>query len=188
MKILVVSHLYPSPARAGSLFVHDQVVALRELGVEAFVVAPTIYTPRLLRINDRLRARGATPPAAVIDGVAVEYPRVVVPPRRLLAHRQGDLFYRGLRTVLPSLRERAPDLIHAHQALPDGAAAQLLAADLGVPYVVTVHGADVNVNLRLPGPVRERTIRALHGAAAVVAVSSAVARRLDGDVARERLH
>ncbi len=188
MKILVVSHLYPSPARAGSLFVHDQVLALRELGVEAFVVAPTIYTPRPLRINDRLRARGATPPAAVIDGIAVEYPRVVVPPRRLLAHRQGDLFYRGLRAVLPSVRERGPDLIHAHQALPDGAAARLLAADLGVAYVVTVHGADVNVNLRRSGPVRERTIRALHGAAAVVAVSSAVARRLEGDVAQERLH
>ena len=86
------------------------------------------------------------------------------------------------------MRERGPDLIHAHQALPDGAAARLLAADLGVAYVVTVHGADVNVNLRRPGAVRERTIRALHGAAAVVAVSSAVARRLEGDVAHERLH
>ena len=125
MNILVVSHLYPTPARAGSLFVHDQVLALRELGVHARVVAPTISTPRALRINDRLRARGATPPAAVIDGVAVDYPRVVVPPRRLLAHRQGDLFYRGLRTLLPSLRGRDLDLIHAHQALPDGAAARL---------------------------------------------------------------
>lgn len=188
MNILVVSHLYPSPARAGSLFVHEQVLALRELGVEACVVAPTIATPRPLRINDRLRARGATPRAAVIDGVAVEYPRVVVPPRRFLASRQGDLFYRALRAGLPSLRGRGIELIHAHQAYPDGAAARLLAADLGVACVVTVHGADVNVNLRRPGPVRERTIRALDGAAAVVAVSGAVARRLAGVVAGERLH
>ncbi len=188
MNILVVSHLYPTPARAGSLFVHDQVLALRELGVYARVVAPTISTPRALRVNDRLRVRGATPPAAVIDGVAVDYPRVVVPPRRLLAHRQGDLFYRGLRTLLPSLRGRDLDLIHAHQALPDGAAARLLAADLGVAYVVTVHGADVNVNLAKPGAVRDSTLCALGGAAAVMAVSGAVARRLEGAVARERLH
>ncbi len=188
MKVLVVSHLYPSPARAGSLFVHDQVLALRELGVEVSVVSPTPYTPRPLRVNDRLRARGATPATAVIDGVAVEYPRVVMPPRRLLAHRQGDLIYRGLRTLLPSLRRDGPDLIHAHQAFPDGASARLLAADLGVAYVVTVHGADVNANLARQGPVRHRTRRALDGAAAVMAVSSAVSRRLGDVVAGERLH
>jgi len=188
VKILVVSHLYPSPTRAGSLFVHDQVVALRDLGVDMRVVSPTIHTPRALRINARLRARGATPRAGVLDGVAVEYPRIVVPPRRLLARRQGDLFYRGLRPLLAKLRTEGLDLIHAHQAYPDGAAARLLADDLGIAYVVTVHGADVNVNLRRPGPVREQTIRALAGAAAVVAVSSAVARRLEGVVAPERLH
>jgi glycosyltransferase involved in cell wall biosynthesis len=188
VKVLVVSHLYPSPGRAGALFVHDQVVALRGLGVDIRVVSPTIYTPRPLRINDRLRARGATPAAAVIDGVAIEYPRVVVPPRRLLAWRQGDLFYRGLRPLLPALRAADLDLIHAHQAFPDGAAVRLLAEDLGVAYAITVHGADVNVNLGRPGRLRERTRRALDGAAAVMAVSSAVARRLEGFVSTERLH
>ncbi len=188
MKVLVVSHLYPSLGRAGALFVHDQVVALRGLGVDIRVVSPTIHTPRPLRINDRLRARGATPAAAVIDGVAIEYPRVVVPPRRLLAWRQGDLFYRGLRPLLPALRAADLDLIHAHQAFPDGAAVRLLAEDLGVAYAITVHGADVNVNLGRPGRLRERTRRALDGAAAVMAVSSAVARRLEGFVSTERLH
>ena len=172
MKILVVSHLYPSPTRAGSLFVSDQVVALRDLGVSIRVVSPTIRTPRVLRVNDRLRARAATPRAAMVEGVAVEYPRVSVPPRRLLASRQGDLFYRGLWPLATKLRAEDLDLIHAHQAFPDGAAARLLADDLGIAYVVTVHGADVNVNLRRPGPLRERTVRALAGAAAVVAVSA----------------
>ena len=188
MKVLVVSHLYPRPSRASSLFVHDQVVALGELGVAAEVVSPTPHTPRALRVSDRLRARGATPPATEIDGVPVAYPRVLIPPRRLLIHRQDELVYRGLRTLLPALRRERPDLVHAHQAFPDGAAARLLAQDLAVPYVVTVHGADVNVNLTRPGPLRERTLRALEGAAAVMAVSGAVARRLGGVVPAERLH
>ena len=41
-------------------------------------------------------------------------------------------------------------------------------SNIGVPYVVTVHGSDVNVNLTSPGPVRDRTVAALRGAAAVV--------------------
>ncbi len=188
MKVLVVSHLYPSPARAGSLFVHEQVLALRDLGLAVSVVSPTAYAPRPLRVNDRLRARGATPRAATIDGVEVRYPRVVQLPRRLLVQHSGDLFYRGLRPLLTGLRAERFDLVHAHQALPDGAAARLLAADLGVPYVVTVHGGDVNVNLTRPGAVRDRTVGALRGAAAVVGVSGAVTRRLAGIVPAERLH
>ena len=127
MKVLVVSHLYPTPARAGSLFVHEQVLALRDLGVALEVVSPTGYAPRPLRVNDRLRARGATPQAATIDGIDVRYPRVLQLPRRLRFERSGDLLYRGLRPLLASLRAEGVDLIHAHQALPDGAAARILA-------------------------------------------------------------
>jgi teichuronic acid biosynthesis glycosyltransferase TuaC len=188
VKVLVVSHLYPAPARAGSHFVHQQALALRDLGVALEVISPTAYAPRPLRLNARLRTRGATPPTATIDGLEVCYPRVVLPPRRLLAQRSGDLFYRGLRPLLPGLRAAKFDLVHAHQALPDGAAARLLAADLGVPYVITVHGADVNVNLARPGAVRDRTVVALRGAAAVVAVSGTVAGRLAGIVPADRLH
>jgi glycosyltransferase involved in cell wall biosynthesis len=188
MKVLVVSHLYPSPARASSLFVHDQVVALRELGVDVNVVSPTAFTPRILAVSDRLRARAARPATAVIDGVAVSYPRVVVPPRRILRHRQAELFYRGLRTLAPDLCDAGIDLIHAHQAFPDGAAARLLADDLGLPYVVTVHGADVNLNLVGDDRVRRRTLQALAGAAVVVTVSGALARRLGGVVPATRLH
>ncbi len=47
--------------------------------------------------------------------------------------------------------------MHAHQALPDGALAQRLAADLGVPFVVTVHGADVYQHLRMGGATAART-------------------------------
>ncbi len=78
--------------------------------------------------------------------------------------------------------------MHAHQALPDGAAAQRLASDLGLPYVVTVNGVDVNVHLRRPGAVAERTAAVLRGAAAVVAVSTSVAAQLRAIVAGERLH
>ena len=188
MKVLVVSHLYPTPGRASSLFVHDQVVALRALGVDVSVVSPTALTPRCLGLNERLRARAATPAAATIDDVAIDYPRVVVLPRRVLQHQQAAFYYRGLRPLAARLRGAGIDLVHAHQAFPDGAATRLLAADLGVRYVVTVHGADVNANLVGDPRVRRRTLRALDGAAAVMAVSGAVARHLAAVVPEDRLH
>ena len=186
MKVLVVSHLYPSPGIERHLFVHEQILALRELGVEASVLSPTPYTPRVLWRDPRLKARGQKPLTAARDGVPAEYPRVLQPPRRLLFDRLGDLAYRSVCS-LPSVTAGQYDLIHAHQALPDGALAQRLAADLRVPYVVTVHGADVYQHFRRGGAVERRARTVLAAADAVMANSSATARLLAGAVAPERL-
>jgi glycosyltransferase involved in cell wall biosynthesis len=186
VKVLVVSHLYPSPGVERHLFVHEQILALTGLGVEARVLSPTPWVPRLIGRNERLRRRRDRPQKAVRDGVAAEYPRVLQPPRRLLFDRVGDLAYHKVRR-LPSLRAGGYDLLHAHQALPDGALARRLAADLGLPYVVTVHGADVYQHFRMGGAVERRARDVLAGAAAVMANSSAVARLLDGVVASEKL-
>ena len=188
MKVLVVSHLYPSPGVERHLFVHEQTRAITDLGVEAAVLSPTPYAPRWLWADPKQRRRGQKPARAERDGIVAWYPRFVQPPRRLLLHRLGDLAHLSLRRRLPALRAAGFDLVHAHQALPDGALAQRLGADLAVPYVVTVHGADVYQHLRTPGAVRDRTAAVLGDAAAVMANSSAVARLLDPVVPRERLH
>ena len=186
MRVLIVSHLYPSPGVERHLFVHEQILALRELGVAARVLSPTPWVPRILWRDPRQRMRGQKPRQAVRDGITAEYPRVLQPPRRLLFDRLGDLAYYSVRR-LPSLRNGGYDLLHAHQALPDGALAQRLAADLGVPYVVTVHGADVYQHFRLGGGVERRAKDVLAHADAVMANSSAVAGLLAGVVAPERL-
>jgi len=186
VKILVVSHLYPSPGVERHLFVHEQLLALRQIGVEPHVISPTPWAPRVLWRDERQRRRGEKPRAAVRDGITAEYPRFVQPPKRLLFHRLGDIAYRRVRR-LPAVTEGRWDLIHAHQALPDGALAQRLARDLRVPYVVTVHGADVYQHLRMGGGVGKRARAVLGAADAVMANSSAVARLLTGVVAPQRL-
>lgn len=186
MKVLVVSHLYPSPGVERHLFVHEQILALRELGVGAQVISPTPWVPRVLWRDERQKRRGRKPREATRDGVFAEYPRVLQPPKRLLFDRLGDLAYRRVRR-LPSLRDGGYDLVHAHQALPDGALAQRLAADLGVPYVVTVHGADVYQHFRMGGAVERRAKAVLGAADAVMANSSAVAGLLGGVVSPDKL-
>jgi glycosyltransferase involved in cell wall biosynthesis len=52
------------------------------------------------------------------------------------------LFARILWKARDLHRSQRIDLIHAHGALPCGHAAMLLSAELGLPYVVSVHGLD----------------------------------------------
>jgi glycosyltransferase involved in cell wall biosynthesis len=188
MRVVVISHLYPSPGHERHLFVHEQAAALKRLGVEIAVVSPTAYSFGMARLHPKLRQRRATPRVAERDGVVARYPRVPVLPRRMLFQHSGDLYYLGLHRCVAGLRGRSVDLIHAHQAMPDGAAAQRVAAALGVPYVVTVHGADVYQHLRLGGAVADRTRAVLSGAVAVVGVSSKVTSLLAGTVPEERLY
>ncbi len=177
MRVLTISHLYPSPGTDRHLFVHDQCLALHQLGVDFHVISPTPYTPRILWGIPRLRRRGQRPRLAIRDGIVAEYPRFLQPPRRILLSRLGDFAYCGARR-LPSLATNSFDLIHAHQALPNGALAQRLSHDLGVPYLVTVHGADVNSTLQHCNEAARKTIDVLRNAAAVVTVSTVLAERL----------
>lgn len=52
------------------------------------------------------------------------------------------LFARIVGKVRELQRSRRIDLVHAHAPLPCGHAAMLLCAELGLPYVVSVHGLD----------------------------------------------
>jgi teichuronic acid biosynthesis glycosyltransferase TuaC len=186
VKVLVISHLYPSPGVERHLFVHEQLLALTELGVQAHVISPTPWAPRVLWRNERQRRRGEKPKEAVRNGITADYPRVLQPPKRMLFDRLGDFAYRKVCS-LPSVTAGEWDLIHAHQALPDGALAQRLAADLRAPWVVTVHGADVYQHFRMGGAVERRAKSVLGAADSVMANSSAVAGLLDGVVTPEKL-
>ena len=114
-------------------------------------------------------------------GITADYPRFPQPPRHILFDRLGDMAYTRLRR-LPWIAQGGFDLIHAHQALPDGAIAAHLSRDLGVPYVVTVHGVDVHHGLSRGGAVAARTAEVLQGAAVVIVVSDMLARKLTGYV------
>ena len=62
------------------------------------------------------------------------------------------LFARMVSEVQGLHRERPIDLIHAHAALPCGHAALLLGRELGIPFVVTVHGLDAFFTRQVKGP------------------------------------
>jgi teichuronic acid biosynthesis glycosyltransferase TuaC len=102
----------------------------------------------------------------------VSHPRTLFVPR--LAHAAwGPLYAASIVPALPRYRGKV-DIVLGSWAYPDGFAAVIAARLLGVPCVVKLHGSDINVMAKLPGP-RRQIAWALSRAARVVAVSRALA-------------
>lgn len=107
-----------------------------------------------------------------IDGLDVRHPRTLFVPR--LAHATwGPLYAASIAPVVARYRGQV-DVVLGSWAYPDGFAAVLAARVLGVPCVVKLHGSDINLIARQPGP-RRMLAWALPRATRVVAVSRALA-------------
>ena len=139
MKILVLIHEFPPVGGGGGRVAQDIAIGLAARGHEIRVLTAHLEGLPLIE---------------TVEGVCVER----IPLKRKAAFRaefaemaRYDLaaFQAGLKII----REWQPDLIHAHFAVPAGAAAFALSKLTGVPYVLTVHLGDV------PGAVPEKTDR-----------------------------
>src|SRR5215203_761663 len=87
-----------------------------------------------------------------IEGIAVTHPRTLFIPR--LAHATwGPLYAASIAPVLVGLRGKF-DVVLGSWAYPDGFAAVLAARLLAIPCVVKLHGSDINIIAKIPGPRR----------------------------------
>jgi teichuronic acid biosynthesis glycosyltransferase TuaC len=147
LKILVISHLYPSTfAPANGTFVHQQVKELIRQGCQVKVVSPVKRLPfPINRMRSIWRAYSHQPQKTSLDGIDVCYPGYLpYRPRALFLASSGNRMYKGIKPLIDRIyREFNFDLIHAHTAIPDGYAAIQMAQDYGKPVIVTIHGADL---------------------------------------------
>lgn len=173
MKILVLSHLYPSAAdpTAGT-FVHEQVSALIELGHDVRVVSPKGIAPPLLKRWARYRD---VPGGDRVEGVPVLYPRKVTLPGGRLGHWNGESMRFAIAGPLARIRTRWQfDVIHAHMLVPDGWAAARVGTRLDVPVLATAHRADVLDVPARGGAQRAQVEQTVATVDQVVAVSRAM--------------
>lgn len=175
MRVVAVTTFFPNSAdRQRAVFVKNLVRAMCSRCAVS-VVSPVPYAPPL-RFLPRLRARSRIGDEEDVDGIRVLHPRFLVIPK--VNWLSGFSYFVGVLPLLHRLvREQRPDLIHVHCAYPDGVGGALAARALGLPYVVTVHGSDINV-YATHHSLRSQIRWALRGATGVIAVS----RNLEGKV------
>jgi teichuronic acid biosynthesis glycosyltransferase TuaC len=174
-RVLTLTSLFPSSARPRhGIFVKTRLQqVLRRFPVDVRVVAPVPWFPFRSEAFGEYAKFAATPRRATLDGgLNVSYPRYLMLPRLGVA-RQPDAMARAAMPEIERLRASGwvPQLIDSHYLYPDGVAAALVAERIGIPFVMTARGTDVNVLARMPGPGR-RIAWAASRCAAIVAVSA----------------
>lgn len=174
MKVLVISHMYPSTFNeVAGIFVHEQVKFLAKKGVEVRVVSPVPWAPfPINRMSQKWKAYSEIPAESVWDGIKVWYPRYLTFPRSWFFASSGRRMYHGIKDVVAKIYKEFPfDLIHAHVALPDGYAGALLAQRLGKPLVVTIHGQDLQHTVNRNTACRRAVCYVLNTASCSILVS-----------------
>jgi teichuronic acid biosynthesis glycosyltransferase TuaC len=165
MHVLTLTPFYPSASDdATGCFVAEPVRALADLGVRSTILA----------VRPFYRERVA--PAQSAPAHWIRYP--ALPGGLGLSSAGMFLFARILRQVRKINESEPVNLIHAHAPLPCGHAAALLSRELGIPFVVTVHGLDAfstNQVQGVPGRWCKRVSQMVYRAASrVICVSEKV--------------
>ncbi len=130
LRILTLTPFYPShDDDVWGCFVSEPLGALSKAGVQNIVLAVRPFY------------RGKVHPSQ--KGVPAEWTRYFSLPGGMGLSSAGAFVYaRVLGKIRELQRSQGIDLIHAHAPLPCGHAAMLLSQELGLPYVVSVHGLD----------------------------------------------
>jgi hypothetical protein len=174
LRVLVVTKIFPSAVEPLSApFNRQQFAALgRRCQVDVLATIPWYPGAGLLARWSSAGRVAAAPRHEVIEGLDVHHPRTLFVPR--IGHATwGPLYAASLAPEVARWRGKV-DVVLGSWAYPDGFAAVVFARALGVPAVVKLHGSDINVIAKMPGP-RRLVQWALPRAARVVAVSRALA-------------
>lgn len=165
MRILIIPSWYPTPARLlNGIFVRAQADALSRAHEVRVLYLDVL--PRGMRRKPRRRLSRER-------GYLEE---VVEIPNRPLVWQFAYLWklYRALKRARA---EFAPDLIHAHVAVPAGWGAAMLRGFLGAPLVLTEHSGQPRIFTARPG-LRWMARRAYRSADLIIAVGPGQKERL----------
>jgi glycosyltransferase involved in cell wall biosynthesis len=172
MRVLMLSHMYPNAVNPLSgIFVRQQAAALAHLGVEICVVAPVPWMPGFMAGKGKWGGYPLVPYREQPDGFPVYHPRVLEFPRSLFFELYPHTYAHGIKRVFTEQIARGVDIIHAHVAHPDGAAALQFGRKYNIPVVVTIHGQDFAYTLQRSRICAASVRAVLDQAAAVILVS-----------------
>lgn len=145
MKILIISHMYPSTFNEVSgIFVHKQVKELKKQGCEIKVISPVPWTPFPINyLSKKWNKYSKIPQKVVKEGIEVYYPRCLVFPKALFYASSGKRIFNGIQETVKKIYKNFKfDIVHSHDAFPDGYAGMKISRKYKKPLIVTIHGQD----------------------------------------------
>ena len=179
MKILTFTSLYPNAVNPQhGIFVETRLRKLVETGaVDARVIAPIQSFPVSFGPFARYAAFAAAPRFETGHGIDIHHPRFLSVPKIGMRLTPSSMAIAARKLFRRIVEKESIDLIDAHYFYPDGVAAARLAAEIGVPCIITGRGTDLNLFPEFPAARRE-ILKAVESAAACITVSDALRTRL----------
>lgn len=139
MRILFFSNVFPTPWQpTRGAFNLAMIESLRSAGHQVTVVVP-------VNVIERATASGRSDTRSIRDAAFLPY---LAPPRILRAHYHQFIWFFVRRTLRRIAATAKPDVILSFWLHPDGAVAQRLGREIGVPVVPMAGGSDVLVITR----------------------------------------
>jgi len=203
LRVLFITDEWPTGARPGAapwvsipaLRLRQRghsvsVLLLRRLFPPARVVSSVLRPRRFLAETKHWLDQEAT--ASPLHDEIVRVARYTSPPRPWFHHIWGRwAAVTASRQISAHYKSFQPEVIHAHFASPSGWLAMSLSSRFATPYVVSVHGADINFTANISERARKTVAEVLTNADCVIANSSISQQRVvqlcDGQVTCCRL-
>lgn len=167
MKVLYITMMYPVPKYPQKgVFCHEQVKALKQIGVEVDVVVPLPFYDKDYEKSEW-----------DYEGVYIRYIRYFKLPGVRGFENIGKYLYHALKRAKIDFDQY--DILHADAPLPAGDAMRTISQKYGIPLVVHGHGLDVFLeesykNAKNCDKIVKTSIRVYQEAAAIAGVSQKV--------------
>ncbi|MCM3668143.1 glycosyltransferase [Mesobacillus maritimus] len=176
LRVVWITSAYPSELQPSNGVFHEtQVHALKRLGVEVTVICPVPRNPALFRtLKKQYQLQEDLPLRYNRKGVVVHRPRYTALPGQLRWFQPDK---RIAAVVLETMEKEniQTDLLHAHFAMPSGGAAKRVAKEKNLPWVLTLHGSDVNVYPHYSPMANRSFLQSVQAADQVFAVGKSLA-------------
>ncbi len=175
LRVLTLTPFYPSTQDpAQGCFVAEPLACTEQLGIANEVMAAHPFHRQRL--------------SALESSVSSQWRSYFALPGNLGLPTAGGFLAARMRNAVRGMHRQKPfDLIHAHAALPCGQAAAALSRELGIPFIVSVHGLDAfstrQVGRAWANRCYEKSAEVYRRASAVICVSEKVRQQLPAELA-----
>jgi glycosyltransferase involved in cell wall biosynthesis len=166
------------------IFVQEQVKELVKHGSEIKVISPIplSFFP-LNMMSKKWYLYSKIPFKEMRDGIEVYYPRYIVFPNGIFFTYSGVLMYFGIRKLIQKIyMDFKFDIIHAHVALPDGYAAMMVCKEIKKPFIVTIHGQDLQQTIYKSKKCRKSVFEVFESADKIITVSTKLRRIAQSEI------